>query len=598
MTVCPGASLYDRFGNLIHTYAPTSSNPVEEQDKTTLSEYKGGYYVDQAIEAATAYDEVVLGDGNYEVDDTILVAGIAFDITEANITLKSLNGADYTTIDATGSDCSVIFTTGSQSVRAANITIDGLTLNGKITNTNQHGIYLWDSGFTVQNCKFTNIPNDNIVVDSSYVTAITSGTITNNTFTGIGPGSVAYRNGILAEAGLGGGTHNISGVTVSNNTVTGFNGYRSCGIGVANSGHGNSTVTVTGNSVTNCYWGLHYYGAVTGMTDTYATTENTFSQCVTGVAIEPHSTDANSAFNLVNNTITNNNLYGIYILSGATSMSGAKDIRYNDISGNGSFGILNAATSTTTNPVAKYNWWGDATGPGAGTGTYASTTAQGSGDAVSVYVDYEPWLHKTRAEVVADNASYQAANMKLVVGWNTLSTPVKLILTADSIDELIPSGMEIGYYYDEGWHQITSDSDYTLSPCDAVYVKMDAITYVLLKFDAGAFSNPSKDLDAGWNLISLAYLSSSGMNADNAVASVYQTAAGLPGYSQVVSPSLNDAQTDLYGTSGASWTYSSGQTLGDSPTEVMRPGLGYWCYMQNAATLAGFTITPIVPDLD
>jgi len=170
---------------------------------------------------------------------------------------------------------------------------------------------------------------------------------------------------------------------------------------------------------------------------------------------------------------------------------------------------------------------------------------------------------------------------------------VKLISTADSVDELIPSGMTIGYYYDAtGWHQITTG--YVLNPCDAVYVRMSAVTYVLLKFDAGAFSTPSKSLNVGWNLMSLAYLSSSGKSDLATVASVAKTAANLPGYSQLVSPSLNATQTDMYGTTGTSWAYS----YGESATNTCYAGLGYWVYMQNAATLAGFEITPIAPDLD
>lgn len=85
------------------------------------------------------------------------------------------------------------------------------------------------------------------------------------------------------------------------------------------------------------------------------------------------------------------------------------------------------------------------------------------------------------------------------------------------------------------------------------------------------------------------------------MASVYKTANNLPGYGQVISPSLNnDTQRDLYYSSSVTdwtWTYSSGQTIADSGY-AMRAGLGYWVYMQNAATLAGFEITPIVPDLD
>lgn len=184
--------------------------------------------------------------------------------------------------------------------------------------------------------------------------------------------------------------------------------------------------------------------------------------------------------------------------------------------------------------------------------------------------------------------------MKLVAGWNTLSTPVKLISEADAIAELISEDdIDVAYYYDSGWHQILTE--YTLNACDAVYVKMLAPTYVQFKFDAGAFSTPSKDLDVGWNLASLASLASGGMEADDAAASVYKTAANLPGYGQVVSPSINATQTDMYGNTGTSWTYSSGQTTGIGS---MFAGMGYWVYMQNAATLAGFEITPIAPDLD
>ena len=154
--------------------------------------------------------------------------------------------------------------------------------------------------------------------------------------------------------------------------------------------------------------------------------------------------------------------------------------------------------------------------------------------------------------------------------------------------------MTIGYYYDDGWQQITTGK--VLSQCDAVYVKMSIATDVLLKFDAGAWTMPSKDLAAGWNLTSLAYLASAGKTDALAVASVYSTAAGLPGYSQVISPSQNASQTDMYGTTGTSWAYSRDETVGGG-TNTCYAGLGYWVYMQNAATLAGFEITPIAPSL-
>ena len=112
---------------------------------------------------------------------------------------------------------------------------------------------------------------------------------------------------------------------------------------------------------------------------------------------------------------------------------------------------------------------------------------------------------------------------------------------------------------------------------------MNAADIVLLKYNATDVSTPTKDLYAGWNLIGLANLESKPV--DDTVKSVANTSTNLPGYSQVISPSMNSAD----------WTYSSGQTYTD---QDMLVGEGYWIYMQNPATLAGFTITPIQPSLD
>ena len=156
--------------------------------------------------------------------------------------------------------------------------------------------------------------------------------------------------------------------------------------------------------------------------------------------------------------------------------------------------------------------------------------------------------------------------------------------------------MSVGYYYDGGWQLLTTA--YELAPCDAVYVKLSLAKTVQLKFDADEFTTPSKALAAGWNLASLAYLSSSGMAADDAVASVYLTATNMPGYSQVVSPSLNTLRRDMYYNQESSWSDSRAQHGAASGNSTMYATYGYWIYMLNAATLAGSTITPIAPDLD
>ena len=289
-----------------------------------------------------------------------------------------------------------------------------------------------------------------------------------------------------------------------------------------------------------------------------------------------------------NNIITGGAGYGV-----KTEEDGAVvTIQYNYIYSNNSYAIQSTASSQD----CKYNWYGSVTGPAytalSSGATITKSNPNGTGNKISDYVTYYPWLHKSKVDVVNDNVSYQTSTMQLVAGWNTLSTPVKLISTADSIDELIPAGMTIGYYYDGGWQQITTGK--VLNTCDAVYVRMSTAKYVQFKFDTGAFSTPSKDLAAGWNLVGLAYLSSAGKIADDAVASVAKTAANLPGYAQVVSPSINLTQKDMYGNTGTSWAVAYGQT---DVADVMYAGLGYWVSMQNAATLAGFEITPIAPNL-
>ena len=354
------------------------------------------------------------------------------------------------------------------------------------------------------------------------------------------------------------------------------------------------SATITNNTITNGYSSICLSDYITSVSITGNTITGAYNY---GIKVEGSH---NTAITIKNNTITGCAGIAGYaiLLENPTTTAANQVVQYNDIYNTASSSYAIKANAANAGIGCQYNWYGSATGPyySALTGaTVTKSNPNGAGDKITDYVTYYPWLHKSKADVVNDNASYQACTMKLVSGWNTLSTPVKLISTADSIDELIPAGMTIGYYFSGGtWQLITSG--YVLNPCDAVYVKMGTEKYVLLKFDASAFSTPSKSLAAGWNLISLAYLDSAGKKADLAAASVLKTAAGLPGYSQVVSPSLNATQTNMFGVAGTSWAYSSGET--STSAQTMYAGLGYWCYMQNAATLAGLEITPIAPDLD
>ncbi|GAI43141.1 unnamed protein product, partial [marine sediment metagenome] len=231
-------------------------------------------------------------------------------------------------------------------------------------------------------------------------------------------------------------------------------------------------------------------------------------------------------------------------------------INYNDIYDNTGYGVnvlLGISTVDT-----KYNWWGDASGPTYTAATGASvdvSNPEGTGENITDRVTYYEWLYKPKADVIADNAAYYTRVVSLSVGWNTLSTPIILDAAGDTVDEVVDSAkITIAYWYDTNdadsdgiyWEQVTTG--YELKPCDAIYIKMNATDSVILKYNATDISMPTKDLYAGWNLIGLANLETK--DVDDAVQSVANTPTNLPGYSQVISPSMNSAD----------WTFSSGQS--------------------------------------
>ena len=631
ITVAPGAGLYDSNDNLIKTYAPTSTTPASETSTSYAgsAEKHGGTYVQDAINASVQGDTVKMGDGIYELDTMITVS--------AKVTLTSENGASSTTVKPTTDALDAVKVT-TDGTAAYPIVIDGITFTRlRLAVEFDQGVY--NNGYdyvTVQNCTFDYvIPGD--CADHEYGSVvgfvlhpqenasagtITSGTISNNTFTNccpfVAPAGEAAVINIMTKASAAASTQ-ITGVTISGNTLTdcnginiNINGYPGVTAATAEA-VAYVTANVTDNTLTNPIIGID----VQRETRSVSILRNTVTGAYNAALyVEGYASGDHDNLVIKNNTFTGaagadktyfSDMSAAVVIEAdgvaAYTVGGANTIQYNAIYDNDAdYSIYVSSTYSTLISGAqdcKYNWFGDATGPyySALTGaTVTKSNTGGAGKKVSDTVTYYPWLHKSRAEVVSDNISYQACTMALVSGWNTLSTPVKLISTADSVDELIPSGMTIGYYYDAtGWHQITTG--YVLSPCDAVYVKMSAATDVLLKFDAGAFTTPTKALNTGWNMASMAALDSDGKYDKQVAASVYRTADNLPGYSLVVSPSLNAVQTDMYYNTGTSWSYSVDETTGTG-TNTVYAGLGYWIYMQNAATLAGFEITPIVPDLD
>jgi len=562
--VAPAVTLKDASGNEIATYKPAAT--------LYTAGLMGGTYIQQAINAAFPGDTVELGEGIYELSSALTLS--------QKITLTEASGASATLRPTADDLDAIIVAVSGDSTNA--VVIDGLTFDRLKAGTEfRRAVY--NNGYnyvTVTNNTFNRImPTESsdghygsvvtYTLDNqarSGAADITSGTISNNTFTnnalfvGYSGGEAAIIN-IMTKAAASDGLE-ITGITVSGNTLTDNNG-----IGISLNGYdgaGNNsyvTATVSNNTITNITQAISVQRDTVSVKITGNTITGTYSaglwveagQAHTGLVIKNNTfTGVNGG--LKDTTYLSTGRAVIHIEEGVTPV-----VQYNSFTSNlATYAIKVTANSGLVD--ASYNWFGSASSP----------AALVSGLAADVI--YTPWLHKSLADVVSTNASYPTFSRSLAVGWNTLSVPGKLIASADALDELVPDGMTIAYRYDGGWLQITTG---VLNPCDAFYVKMASAQTVLLKVDGAAFSTPTKDLVVGWNLIGLASLTSK--EDIEAIGSISSTSFG-----QMVSPSMNASE----------WVYVTGTHVND-----LAVGEGYWIYVSSAATLAGFTILPMAPSL-
>ena len=566
--VAPAVVLKDASNNTIGSYGPAIT--------ATSSRTYGGAWVQAAIDAAFPGDTVELGDGIYELSTVLTL--------DEKITLTEASGASATLRPTGEMDRAIIVTGDGTSTYP--VIIDGLTFT-RLRSASEFDCAIYNNGYdymTVRNCTFSRvIPDENtqheaVIWVRTYVGAIASCTISSNTFTNCGPFDLAVtgRAGVIVCLTTdGAGT--FTGLTISGNEMT--NCYEH-GIELKGSSSYKIVASITNNTFTS---GL----SCINLSDTAGSTPfgsvsitgNTFTDAYSYV-LKVES--GNGGVTVKNNTITGT--AGTYAVTLEEPAQGTHYCWFNDFTGNNGYAIRGDAATNAQD--CKYNWYGSATGPAytAVTGaTVTTSNPSGTGDSITDKVTYYPWLHVSKATVVADDANYCAQRVNLSVGLNTLSTPALLITTANTIAELIPdyaTNMEYCYKFDNGiWSNIGSD---TLTPCHGYYIKMTVADSVLLKYDADEYYTPQWLLDEEWNLISLANLESK--RVDLATTSVLLDSAGLPGYSQVISPSMN----------ASSWTYSVG---GTATNKNMLVGEAYWIYMQNDATLAGFTIFPLVPDL-
>jgi len=133
------------------------------------------------------------------------------------------------------------------------------------------------------------------------------------------------------------------------------------------------TVTITGSTFSENDRGLHIEDSAVAI-DSCLISDNGEK----GIYVSGETSQLS-----IRKCILSNQTYGVYSTGGAEPVVGGSETEANSFSGNG-YGVLNDDSSVTVN--AEYNYWGDPSGP-----THPSNP-DGSGEAVSDDVDFDPWV--------------------------------------------------------------------------------------------------------------------------------------------------------------------------------------------------------------
>jgi len=303
--------------------------------------------IQAAINDATAGDTILVPAGTYNQSSSLTISA-EVSLLGPNEGIDPNTGTRVTEATIVGDiDHHVI------AVHADNVLIDGFTIQNVFDETqNGDGVLInyGTTGATVQN----NI----VTLDATH---------------GVWGVMLAYDDATATAI--------VEDATVSNNKFTGFWG------GVYVQGCALNTV-ISDNVITDVKEGINLGGGnAEDKTKGTSITGNTITgSAMYGISIEESQQDTDDEYDdllIENNTITGSTLNGIHIYENCGTITGLV-IKYNNISGNTNYGIENL---NEVGYNAKYNWWGDVTGP-----EHTTSNPAGEGDIVSDNVTYVPWL--------------------------------------------------------------------------------------------------------------------------------------------------------------------------------------------------------------
>ncbi len=273
---------------------------------------------------------------------------------------------------------------------------------------------------------------------------------------------------------------------------------------------------------------------------------------IRGIAFDFSGTPTFTNLQIIYNDITNNLGPGIKIPSNVDL--GNAVINNNNITGNVNFGIQNLSTAGVD---AENNWWGNASGP--------SGEGPGTGDAVSIDVDYTPWLDASGGD------SINTSTFTLVAGWNLISLP--LIQTDPDIETVLAgAGVTVNKvsYFTGGpagsWLSWFPSAPGNLDDMDdgkGYWIDVSAggsLTAIGAELALPGQAPPTYDLVVGWNLIG--FTSTTVKTVDVYLGSVLATVEAMYEY---------DAATGLYTAVLAGNSLASGE--------------GYWLAVNAAGTI-------------